>query len=98
VPLDVDHLAMVQKQIQDGRRYDRITEELFPAGEALVRRNDGRALLIAVGSELKKEIRLVAGDREIADLINDYEAGVEIGFALAWLSLSLAIKVFMVVK
>lgn len=39
VALDVDHLAMVQKAVKDGRRYDRITKELLPVrGSALDRR------------------------------------------------------------
>ena len=60
VALDVDNSAMVQHAIKDGRRDDRISKEFLPVGEAFVRRDDSRTLLIAVGDELKEEIRLLA--------------------------------------
>jgi hypothetical protein len=64
VVLDVDNPAMVQQAAKDGRCNDRITKEFLPVGDALVRGDDGRALFVSVGDELKEEVGLLAGDRQ----------------------------------
>ena len=44
---DVQHLAVVQQPVQDGRGDDGIAEKLAPLAEALVGRQDDAAPLIA---------------------------------------------------
>lgn len=80
--LDIDCLAMVQNPVWDKRGNDRITGEFLPVRVALVRRDDCRTLLVAAGGELEEEIRLMTGDRETADHMNDDSTGVEMGLAL----------------
>ena len=63
-----------------------------PFDEAFVRGQDRRALLVAVGDELEEEIGFPAVDREIPRLIDDNEAGAQVGFALALGLLELADK------
>jgi len=36
VPLDVDHLAVMKKPIQDGGGDNRVAEEFLPVGKAFV--------------------------------------------------------------
>ena len=52
VSLDVDHLAVVEQPVEDGRCDHGIAEELLPVAEALVGGDDRRVSLVAVGDEL----------------------------------------------
>ena len=88
--LDVDHLRMMEKPVEDRRGDDRVAEELLPIAEAFVRGQDRRAFLVPVGDELEKEIRLAAVDRQVAGLVDDDETGAVIGLALALGFLELA--------
>ena len=76
---DVNHLAVVEEAIKDGGGDYRITEQFLPVAKTFVGGNDGRASFVAMRDELEEEISLLSSDREIADLINDHQAGTEIG-------------------
>lgn len=45
--LDVDDCRMVQKAVEDRRGEDMVTEDLAPAGQALIGRDQERAALVA---------------------------------------------------
>ena len=98
VPLDVDHPAVVEEPIEDGRGDHGVAKELLPVGEALVGGDDRRALLIAIRDELEEEIGFPAVHGQVDGFIDDHEAGLIYAFPLLWVSLSLPIRVFMVVK
>jgi len=83
VVLDVDHPGVMQEPVQDGRGDHGVAEQLLPAAEALVRGQDRRALLVPIGNELEKEMRLAAVDGQIPGLVDDDQAGTGIGLALA---------------
>ena len=59
--LDVDHPAVVQEPVEDGRGDHRVSEELLPVTKALVRGDDGRTPFVAVGDELEEEITILIG-------------------------------------
>jgi hypothetical protein len=80
VTLDVDDFAVVQQAVQDGGGDHRIAEQLLPVAEALVGCDDGRVFLVAVGDELKKQIRLFAVHRQVTDLIDHHQGRGQIGF------------------
>ena len=96
--LDIDHPAVVKQPIEDGRSDHGAPEELLPVGEALVGGDDRRALIIAIRDELEEEIGFPAVHGQVDGFIDDHEAGLIYAFPLLWVSLSLPIRVFMVVK
>jgi hypothetical protein len=75
---DIDRRGVMQDTVQDGRGDHRIAEDLVPLGEAPVRSHDQGALLIAAGDELEEQMRAVAIDRDVADLVDDQELGLAV--------------------
>ena len=69
--LDVDHGAVMQDAVQDGRGNRDIGKDLIPLGEGLVGGKDGRCLLVAPGNELKEQVCALDVHRKIADFIDD---------------------------
>ena len=88
--LNVDHPEMMKQTIQDGRGDHRVAEQLLLVDEALVRGQDRRALLGAIGDELEKEVGLPAVDGKIPGLVDDDQAGREEGLAFALVLLELS--------
>ena len=48
-----------------------VVQDLSPLLEALVRGDHGRGMLVAAVDELEEQDGTAAGDREVADLVND---------------------------
>src|SRR5262245_59354652 len=59
-----------------------IAEDLAPGAEALIAREDDRPALVAPGHELEEEIGAVAGDGDVADLVDDQELRLREALAL----------------
>ena len=59
-----------------------IAEDVAPGAQALVAREDDRPALAAPRDQLKEEIRPVAVDRDVADLVDDQELGLREGLQL----------------
>ena len=70
---DVDHFAVVQEPVENGRGNDSIVEQCLPVPKAFVSGNDGGAFLVAIGDELEKEIALMGVYREVADFIDNHQ-------------------------
>ena len=65
---------MVQESIEHGRREGGIAAEgVGPLGEGQVGGQDQGTLLVALGDDLEEQIGLLAGERQIADLVDDQE-------------------------
>jgi len=82
VSLDVDHLAMVEQAVEDGRGDDGIAEEFLPIAEALIGGDNDRASLVSVRDKLKEQIGFLGGYRQIAHLIDDDQRRAPVGFPL----------------
>ena len=66
-----DEVAVVDEPIDERRRHDVVAEDVAPLLEALVGREHGRGVLVAARHQLKEEHGAGAGDRQIADLVDD---------------------------
>ena len=64
---------MVQDPIQDSRGDNGIPEDFVPLREASVGRQDQRPLFVPPRDKLKKQMRAVAIDRDVADLVDNQE-------------------------
>lgn len=64
---------MMDKPVEERGRHDLVAEELCPGVEGLIAGYDDGCPLVEVGDEGKEEIRFVALDRCIADLVDDHE-------------------------
>jgi hypothetical protein len=73
VRADVDDVTVVEHAIDQRGRHDFINEDLAPFLEALVRGEDRGRTLISTRDHLKEEHAARAGDRQIADLIDDQD-------------------------
>ena len=76
VAADVDDVAAVEQPVEQRGRHDLVVEDLAPALEALVRGEHSRGVLVAPVDELEEEDGAAAGDREVADLVDDQERRV----------------------
>jgi hypothetical protein len=90
VAFNVDHPRVMEQPVEDRRGDDCVAEELLPVDEAFVRGQDRRALFVAAGDELEKQIRLSAVDGQIPGFVDDDEPGAVVGLALALGLLELA--------
>ena len=72
---NVERDGVVEDAVQDGRSNDPVTEDVPPAAEALVAGEDHGAALVAAADELEEEVGAGAVDREVADLVDDEQAG-----------------------
>src|SRR5216110_2458878 len=70
---DVDGDRMMQNPVEDRGRDDAVSEDLAPAAEALVAREDHRAPLVAAADELEEEVGAGAIDGQVADLVHDQQ-------------------------
>jgi hypothetical protein len=71
VAADVDDVAVVEQPVDQGCSHDLIAEDLAPLLEALVAGQHGGGVLVAAAHELEEVHRAGAGDRQVADLIDD---------------------------
>ena len=63
------------KPVHQGRHHGGVLEQLCSAGEGEIRGHDGAGLLAAVGDHLKQQLGLVAVEAEIAQFVQDEQAG-----------------------
>src|SRR5213594_1282521 len=77
---DVDGNRVMQDPVEDRGRNNPVAEDLTPAAEALVGREDHRAPLVAAADELEEEVGADAIDRQVADFVDDHQPrhGVEL--------------------
>ena len=73
VAADVDEVAVVQEPVDERRGHDLVAEDLAPFLEALVGGEHGRGVFVAAGHELEEEHGAGAGDRQVADLVDDQQ-------------------------
>src|SRR5215207_9776232 len=92
-PLDVDDGRVVKQPVQDGRGDDLVTEDLAPAGQALVGGNQDRAPLVAARDELEEQVRPQPLQRQIADLVDDQQLGCTSSFNFSSSRFSLCARV-----
>ena len=64
-------VAVAQEPVQDGRRHDRVPEDLAPLSDAAVAGQYDAASLVAPLDELEEQMRRVVFQRRIAQLIDD---------------------------
>jgi hypothetical protein len=76
VTADVDHVAVVQEAVDERGGHDVVAEDLAPLLEAPIRGEDRGGGLVASGHELVEEHGAVAGDGQVADLVDDEERRV----------------------
>jgi len=67
----------MEQPVQDRGREDLVVEDLAPVQEALVAREDKARPLVATRQEPEEQARLVPGEREIADLVEDEDLRVD---------------------
>ena len=75
VPADVDDVTVVHEAIDQGGRHYLIAEDLAPLFEALIAREDGGGVFVPAREQLEEEHGSRARDREVADLVDDHQAG-----------------------
>jgi hypothetical protein len=63
----------MDKPVEERGGHNFVAEELGPRVEALVAGHDDGYALVEVGDEGEEEVRFVARDGCIADLVNDHE-------------------------
>src|SRR5436190_12480266 len=68
---DVDGDRVMQDPVEDRGRNDAVAEDLAPAAEALVARENHRAPLVAAADELEEQVGAGAIERQVADLVDD---------------------------
>jgi hypothetical protein len=81
-PVNGDDLAVVQQPVQDGRGQHVVAEHAAPLAEGLVAGQQDGAALIAASHQLEDHVGIGAGQREVADLIDDQRGGLEVGLEL----------------
>ena len=97
---DLEDDGVVYEAIKQCRCDDRIAEHFDPLGEAAVRCEDHRALIIVGVDELEEQVGPAGGGRQTADLVDDEQrgAGAEPIFLasrpsrFAWLSASISYR------
>ena len=75
---DLDDDGMVEEAVQQGCRDDGIAEDLAPFGEAAIGGEDHRPFFVAGVDELEEEVGAAGGDRQVADLVDDEQAGAAV--------------------
>ena len=76
VALDVDGRGVMEQPVEDGRGEDLVVEDLPPVHEALVAGDDEARPLVAPDQEPEEEARLFAGQRQVAELVQDEDPGI----------------------
>ena len=77
LPLDIQGRGMVQEPVEDGRGQDMIIEDLAPVGEALVVGDDQAPPLVAPDQEPEEQAGLLPRERQIAQLVEDEQPGID---------------------
>ena len=67
---------MVEESIEDRTSDHRIAEDFPPRAEALITGQQDRAAFVATTHQLEKQIRALAIDRDVPDLIDDEQFGL----------------------
>ena len=67
----------MQQTVEDGAGDHRVAEHLTPGTETLVAGDDDRAALVTARDQLEEQVGALAVDRQIADLIDDEQLGLE---------------------
>src|SRR5439155_10817112 len=75
---NVEHVAVVEKTVQNGGGHDRVTEDLTPFGESLVRRQDDAASFIARGDQREEGGGGHSVVRPDAELVDDQHFGRQV--------------------
>ena len=77
VTFDVDDRRVVQQPVEDRGGDHLVAEDLTPAGQALVGRDQDRPPLVAPRHQLKKQVGPQPVQRQVADLIDDQKLGLD---------------------
>jgi hypothetical protein len=64
---------MIEQAIEDCARDHGIAEDFAPCAETLIAGDDDRTALVAARDQLEEQIRALAIDRQVADLVADQE-------------------------
>jgi len=65
----------VQQPVEQGRGHDRVVEDLSPRPDRAVGRQDDRAFAVAAGDDLEQRRRGLAGQRQVAQLVDHQQLG-----------------------
>ena len=82
--VDRDDFAVVQEAVEDRGGEDFVAEDLAPFAEGLVRGEDDRALLVALGDHLEDQVRLGAFEWLVADFVDHEDARPQVGAGVCW--------------
>src|SRR5262245_3358771 len=72
---DIEGDGVVEDAVQDRGRDHPVPEDLSPAAEALIAREDHGAALVAAADQLEEQVGALAVDGQVADLIDDEQPG-----------------------
>jgi hypothetical protein len=80
---DVDDDGVVDEAVDDGGGDDLVGKDLAPIREAAVgSEHDGRGLLVATADDLEDPVGRGLVERQVADLVDDQDRGLEVGAQL----------------
>ena len=74
---DVQRSGMMQQTVQYGRGQDVVVEDLAPVQKALVAGDNCAGLFVATHNQAEEEAGLFSGQRQIADLVDDKQFGID---------------------
>ena len=69
-------MTVMDETIDERGRHDVIAEDVAPRLEAFIRREHRGRVLVARRHQLKEQHGAGAGDRQVADLVDDQERGM----------------------
>ena len=73
--LDAHNLSVMNQAVHECDHAGRVGEHLTPLGKRFVRGDQRALVLVAPADQLKQQIGILAGIRQIPDLINDQQRG-----------------------
>src|SRR5512145_2396584 len=76
LPLDVDGSRVMEQPVEDRGGEDLVVEDLAPVDEALVAGDDEAGPFVASDEEAEEQARLLAGQRQVAELVQDQHARI----------------------
>ncbi len=76
VAFDIQRRRVMQQPIQDGRGQDMVVEDLAPIQETLVAGDDQAGPLVAPHHQAEEQAGFLAGERQVADLVDDQHFGI----------------------
>lgn len=74
VAFEADDLGVVDDPVDHGRSDGQVSEDVAPAGEREVRRQDHGGVFVAAGDELEEKVRGVLIERDVAYFVDHQEA------------------------